>query len=434
MSEKSILVRSESVAYYAARVRAALDGLDPDVVDELTDGLEADLSEAVLDAVALEGAGPGESIESPAAALESIDGEAVLARFGPPSDYAAELAAAAGVELPLARQEARRRPFRDAFALTSAGVRGRVDGLVAKHAWLREGVEMLRTLRPVWWVARGWGWAVVGMWLANRALPGRTSTWVPDNVLDWAVLLILVAASVQLGRGRIWQGRWGRRLGVLASWVGGVLAFAALCNVLSVAGADHEANLQNAYQSALASRDNGVYVDGVRASNLFVYGPDGQPLDGARILDQDGREVVLSGDPYGGGVSWADIAPEEALWWGEPVPLAVFDPAVPLNAYPLAFLPADDFGQAVGVSIGPDGTAVLDPEAPVTEPRWPAATIPALPGTATNDATTPSVDPTPSADPTAEADPSADPSAEASATPEEAAPSDAPASNPEPTP
>ncbi|WP_108718043.1 hypothetical protein [Miniimonas sp. S16] len=431
MSEKSILVRSESVAYYAARVRAALDGLDPDVVDELTDGLEADLSEAVLDAVALEGAGPGESVESPAAVLESIDGEAVLARFGPPSDYAAELAAAAGVELPLARQEARRRPFRDAFALTSAGVRGRVDGLVAKHAWLREGVEMLRTLRPVWWVARGWGWAVVGMWLANRALPGRTSTWVPDNVLDWAVLLILVAASVQLGRGRIWQGRWGRRLGVLASWVGGVLAFAALCNVLSVVGTDHEANLQNAYDAGVRSRDNGVYIDGLAATNIFAYGPDGQPLPGVRILDQNGREIILSNGWDGS--SWAQTPPD-AIWWGGSVPVALLDPDLALNAYPLAFLPVDENGQPVGVSMNDYGVPVLDPDVTLAAPQWPVPSLPVLVVPSSNDATTPSVDPTPSADPTAEADSSADPSAEASATPEEAAPSDAPASNPEPTP
>ena len=45
----SILIRCEAVDFYAARVRAELSGVDPEVIDDLTDGLEADLTESILD-------------------------------------------------------------------------------------------------------------------------------------------------------------------------------------------------------------------------------------------------------------------------------------------------------------------------------------------------------------------------------------------------
>jgi|GEM_PF-1924854 len=64
------------VAGYAAAVRRALGGLGPEQIEDLTDGLEADLAEAVADeATAGRGADP-------------------VARFGTPEEYAAELGVA----------------------------------------------------------------------------------------------------------------------------------------------------------------------------------------------------------------------------------------------------------------------------------------------------------------------------------------------------
>ena len=83
------------VAGYAAAVRRALAGLGPEQVEDLTDGLEADLAEALADeAVAGRGADP-------------------VTRFGTPEEYAAELGAAAGlVPVPTAPGRRRRRPRR----------------------------------------------------------------------------------------------------------------------------------------------------------------------------------------------------------------------------------------------------------------------------------------------------------------------------------
>ena len=67
------------VAGYAAAVRRSLADLGPELVDDLTDDLEADLAEALDDE------------------RHVAHGRGVLEQFGPPEDYAAELRAAAGL-------------------------------------------------------------------------------------------------------------------------------------------------------------------------------------------------------------------------------------------------------------------------------------------------------------------------------------------------
>ena len=79
------------VAQYAEAARAALADLGPDQVDDLTDGLEANLADALAD-----------------------DGRArrgsLFDEFGPPDVYAAELRAAAGLAPAGAQREGRCAP------------------------------------------------------------------------------------------------------------------------------------------------------------------------------------------------------------------------------------------------------------------------------------------------------------------------------------
>ena len=124
----STLIRSEAVSFYAARVRAELAGVDPEVLEDLTDGLEADLTEALLDAVP---AG-----EEPVAYLTDLAVDVLDDRFGTPAEYAAELAQAAEVEIPVrgendggrrrrgaaGRGRADRRPERELGRAESRGI------------------------------------------------------------------------------------------------------------------------------------------------------------------------------------------------------------------------------------------------------------------------------------------------------------------------
>ena len=82
------------VAGYAAAVRRGLVDLGPELVEDLTDDLEADLAEALADE------------------RHVAHGRGLLEQFGPPEDYAAELRAAAGLA-PAVAQAARVRLLSD---------------------------------------------------------------------------------------------------------------------------------------------------------------------------------------------------------------------------------------------------------------------------------------------------------------------------------
>ena len=156
---------------YAAAVRAALSDLTPDEIDDLTDGLEADL---------------GERAEDPLAPA-----------LGSPADYASELRNAAGIPV---------RKSGSSFAIAVTSV---------KHAWAEFAQRMTRhpaaaaafgffaSLRPVWWVYRAWVvflWAQLGMGSGIHA--------VPVNLGAFIVFTAAIIISVQFGRGKWlrWQG------------------------------------------------------------------------------------------------------------------------------------------------------------------------------------------------------------------------------------
>ena len=95
----------DHVSAYAAAVRSHLADLSPEQVDDLTDGLEADLAEALEDRegpvvtgeIPIGRAAVDAGIPSPP---DGAAGSAVIdltRRFGPAAAYAAELRAAAGL-------------------------------------------------------------------------------------------------------------------------------------------------------------------------------------------------------------------------------------------------------------------------------------------------------------------------------------------------
>jgi hypothetical protein len=158
---------------FARAVRAALADLPADELDDLTDGLEADLAERESDE-------------------KSPD-------FGDPVAYADELRSAAG--LPYRRPPssfvqlgAILQHWREAAANTIRSNRG-VAAVIA----------FLASLRPVWWVYRAWAaflWFQFGLGSGIHALPvtvGGALVLVPALIL-----------SVQLGRDRWMPWAWMR--------------------------------------------------------------------------------------------------------------------------------------------------------------------------------------------------------------------------------
>ena len=402
----SILIRCEAVAYYAARVRAELAGVDPEVVEDLTDGLEADLTEALLDELP-EG-------EEPAEFLTALELDTLDARFGSPDSYASELAQAAGVAIAPVTTTAKRRPLRTALTQAKAGVRADAAAFAARHRWARELVATLRVLRPVWWLARGFGLALV----VASIVGWSSGDLMPRNVGAWVLALTFTFVSVQWGQKRFGQGRWTRRLGLLLGWVA---AIAVLLGHTLAGQSRVDRAWNEGFQAAVSSQPNdfdpspatSAFGDGRPISNLFVFGPDGLPIDGAQIVDQDGQPVVLtSPDGENSWAQWRDSGSPDLM--GD-VPAALLQGDGRLNVFPYSFVKAED------VAWSPEELFTLAPGGTENAPRWPANTLFPIPGAAVS----PSVEPEPSGSPDpAATDPAAtDPNATAPAPEAPATPS-----------
>lgn len=242
---------------YAAAVRAQLDDLSPDVVEELAGGLDADLAD-----------------------LAAESDQPLGARLGDPARYAAELRAAA--DLPERR-----------LPLQRAGLRSRLSAARSEqlralqaNPWWPTAASVGRDLRPVWWVARAW----VAWQLLHAMGIQRPIGHLPHSLAGWLSLLLLVAGSIALGRGLFGQWKAVRTLVV----VGNAFALLMFPFVLAWSTEDPYTYLD----TGNSSRFDGLWLNGDQVTNVFPYGPDGEPLTGVTLLDQDGRpvEVTWEGD------------------------------------------------------------------------------------------------------------------------------------------
>jgi hypothetical protein len=345
----------EAIGWYAAEVRRHLGDLPSDQVDDLTDGLEADLADALAD--------------GPRPAGDDGAGVDPAVRFGAPGDYAEELRAAAG--LPHGAAAAKPWPARVQRLRSAAG---RAAAAVRRQPWAEPVGRAATDLRPLWWVARAWigyqalMWVVIQTdWLVPHVRPDREG--VPQRALHWAILLVLVAVSVQWGRGR-WGAAQLPRLSRGATVV-------ALVLVVPVAWFTYESRFYApAYSDVRVVQlpgepiqpDDGVWVDGIQVSNLFVYDAAGDPLEDVQVYDDRGRPVRTTDDEGQG--SWA--LPGVAEPWTF-VPAQDEDGRLRWNAYPLAGAPTSEFAFAG------DGTpGVLEGDA--RTPPLPFQKAPALIG------------------------------------------------------
>lgn len=330
----------EQIRAFATAVRTELSDLPTDEIDDLVDGLVGDLTDQAADS----------------------DGDF---RLGDPGEYARELRAAAG--LPERSAAKLRMPLRTrisaSFTRLAATVRRSKSG-----AWL---LDLLLVMRPVWWLLRGFGlYAIIGSILdaGPRTLAGQHS--FPTFLLAWALLLGLVMISVQWGRGRWLPKNWLRHIRTVAS----LAAIVGLPMGWAAATAP-------TYVYEDAPRFEGLLLDGSQIGNLFVYGPDGELVEGAQIFTDRGTPVNLFGEAS---ETWLD-----GMYWGwngaDQVAVVPFiDPQKrPVwNMYPLDIAPIKE------------ATGDVDRDK-ATAPKPPFATAPSR--------VMPSAAPTPSPDPTPEA-------------------------------
>jgi hypothetical protein len=317
---------ADGVAAYVREVRGELADLPVEDVDDLTGGMEADLSEF---------------------AAES--GGDLVGRLGSPSVYAAELRAAAGLPERVAGSGRQR----GSLGGVAARSRASFARLTGAHPWLRSATAYLVTLRPAWWLVRGYlaAWALWAMLGGARGI-------LPHSFPELVLALAAVVVSVQLGRG--WLGQWGglRPLLVVGNSALVLVAFVALVSVDEVRYG----------QTSDVSQPAGVSLDGEQVGNIFTYDSEGRRITGVRLFAQDGR-------PLGGGDGSYDQN-------GNPIGVVRDGSGAPVtNAYPRALF-------------GPDPWQVVDPaDTQMTEGAWtpPMSIVPLAP----------SVTPTPGATATA---------------------------------
>lgn len=237
------------VATFAAAVRAALADLPPDELDELTDGLEADLAEQAADA----------------------GGD-----LGDPVAYAEELRAAAGYP-PRAARSHRGSVLPD-LRVMGQGARRRWEQAL-EHTAVAAVVDFLVSLRAVWWVLRGVAvhLMIVGMLGAN-------------GIAAWPLAVALIILSVQIGRGRLqsraWQ-RWAQRAVSAIVIVASPFLFAWMAN--SVTNSMYPVYEETWYPNSLNR-------EGVQIDNIFAFDAAGEPIEQVQLFDQNGNPLNLVSD------------------------------------------------------------------------------------------------------------------------------------------
>ncbi|ACZ31691.1 hypothetical protein Xcel_2677 [Xylanimonas cellulosilytica DSM 15894] len=327
---------------YAQAVRLHLAHLGPDLVEDLTSGLEADLAEAVADRTPVLSDGP----DDVALDLSKL--------FGPPARYADELRTAAGLPAPVAarRRGRLRTAVRARVSRLRQGWSSAWAPLTTSPGWHRLR-EALADLVPVWWVARGW---VIGSWFA-AAFTGRGFTLVPVETSSLVVVVVATAVSIQWGRGRWLPWAWMPRFVTVASVAAVLLALplvdATQRSIRNGDGSDWSRGYQAAvaegratgsagtpvaWDAASPSGMDGVWVDGQQVSNLFAYDADGDPLRGVQLFDDRGRAVrtVAPGQEW---QPWA-VPDVDGQWFFRPS-LAT-DGRSRWNVFPLQALPETD--------------------------------------------------------------------------------------------
>ena len=259
---------TDDVPSYVAAVRARLDDLPAEEVEELTGGLEADLAEA----------------------LAGFD-ETPRQRFGDPAAYADELRAAA--DLPPRRVEP---PTGLGPAL--AEVRGRLVGSIDDHLealrrlpWFAPVRDFLLAVRPAWWVLRAW----VAVTLLRLSVDGRDTSGLVGGFGWLLVLLLAIVASVVVGR-RSPPRRTSARAALLVANVLAVICLPLVVDEVS------DRTSQRGGPTVLYELPPGLWLNGVEVTNILPFDSQGRPLTGVQLFDDQGRPIEIAavrpdGDP-----------------------------------------------------------------------------------------------------------------------------------------
>ena len=262
MNAPATLSHSERATAFIAGVRSHLVDLPKDELDDLLDGLHADLTDRLSDG-----------------------GE-----LSDPAQYAEELRQAAGLP-PRDSDRASRRSISERIATLRTRA-ARWSSATPTRMALR---EFFISVRPVWWVLR----ALVCAWAGLLVIGHPLVNGFPLS--KWSVLgtLALIVVSVQWGRGRWLPHTWIRVLRTIANVLAALLLLPFLTSVWANLGSPRVDYIveDSAYE--------GLRSNGNEVSNIFAFDCEGNALTTVRLFDQDGNPLTtLAGDAEGPSDTW----------------------------------------------------------------------------------------------------------------------------------
>lgn len=313
----------DDIVAFAAAVRAHLDDLPADEVDDLLDGLEADLSDQAAEA--------GDDFTLPDA-----------------TTYAAELRAAAGLPERSSTGTAKREPL----SLRLAKLREATSAQIRRNPAAAWTLDLLASLAPIWWILRAvvlYLFIAPFFWSGYGWMSGSLAYLVGGVQFPGIVLMtLLLLVSVQWGRGR-WSGRTvlrGIRVGVTV-----VAVLLTPFTLVALSSSLQSFLWDSQSQAASPGYTPGLSVDGQRVRNIFAFDAEGNPIPTVQLFDQDGNPLTTVGRENG-------PAPYDAYFYGGggPVPVPYVAPGATdtWNIFPLREIPpgvltwndADDLAKA----------------------------------------------------------------------------------------
>lgn len=244
------------IAKYAAAVGSALADLPENTRNELMDDLPEHLAEVAAEAEA--------------------EGVSLAERLGPPAVYAAELRASLGhADAPSRSARWSERRARVKARVQPLNVRiGRIFG----YAHL---TDLLRQLRPAWWVLRGYVAAlVIGMLLGDEGHPRVIPQFGGNGVIGVALIVAGIIGSIWLGRA---TANGGRKTRIFS----GVLSAGLALFAFAVAVAADEAMSRPDYN--YSADQSVVYTSQWQPTDVVVVDPQGHPVGPVGIVDLDSQ-------------------------------------------------------------------------------------------------------------------------------------------------
>ena len=256
MNVSASLTNAQRAEAFTAEVRSHLSDLPTEELDELLDGLGADITERLSE---------GDSLDS----------------LGDAAHYAEELRQAAGLPV---RATAKPTKLTAAERVERMKERGAAwfDATPGRQAFR----DLMVSLKPVWWMLR----AVVGAWAALLLLRHPLINGVPVSLGAVLLTLAFIVVSVQWGRGKWLPRKWLVRVRDVANVVAVILTlpfFAATWANASTPNVEYVVD-DLSYQ--------GLAFNGGEVTNIYAYDCAGNLLDAVRLYDQNGKPITTMGE------------------------------------------------------------------------------------------------------------------------------------------